>query len=124
MKLKFRLLYNNLDNGLFQAEMAKANIEKHGFENLEEIYKGEIEVAMTLNDTQVADRIFDLTNKEEDNPLSISEIQTRIQNSKCKHTSLSIGDVVAIQREGKKEEYYLCDDMGWYHFLTKEETKQ
>jgi len=109
MKVKYKLFYNNILHGLFNSEMAKSEIKKNGLKNLEEIYSGEIE---DENDLKICNNLFALTNGggNEDNPLM--KIQDKIRASKSHHTSMSVGDLIQIDRSGIFTQY-ICEDMGW-----------
>jgi len=65
---------------------------------------------LELNDDKdfVLDKIFSLFNHYSTNPMSREEAQQWIRNNNVSHTSMSIGDVVALD-----DEYYVCDTEGW-----------
>jgi len=54
------------------------------------------------------DKIFQLMNDYKTNPLSSEEMQKWIRENKVRHTSMSVGDVIAID-----DTFYVCANEGW-----------
>lgn len=68
-----------------------------------------------LDDIQVCNRMFTLLNvglPEMDNPFATPEMQEHISELPSRHTSMSVGDIIVINRH-KKTKAYLCMNMGW-----------
>jgi hypothetical protein len=110
LRVKYTLIYNNTEAGLFFSDAAKTELKKNGLKNLEEIYSTEIETMK--NDIELCDHLYQITNSGQPNPLTSPTIQEKIRKSKAHHTSMSVGDVIAIERDGRIK-HYVCDELGW-----------
>jgi len=54
------------------------------------------------------DAVFSDMNNYDLNPMSNKEMQTWIRHNKVSHTSMSVGDVIALD-----DTFYVCDEIGW-----------
>lgn len=131
MKLtKVKLLYAHSKTEpmiLFFEKFALENFEKNGRKGLEkydelitleanDFFKvSHTNRVISYDNTALAEKMFEVTNSPYvKNPLSTKEMQQKIRDSKCGHTSMSVGDLVEIiHDEDGKSNYQLCCNSGF-----------
>jgi len=111
-----KLYYAQITRGLFNETEAKLVFTDEKLDGFTRVLTKDFDYA-DMKDDQICEMMFMMTNGEGDNPLSTRDRQEFIRK-KGLHTSLSIGDIVLIERE-KSKKIYLCKSMGWEELVGK-----
>ena len=104
------LYYAVIGGGLFNETEANLEYEENGLDGFVRVLTKDYDYEK-LTDGQICEMMFMHTNDGKDNPLSNPQRQEFIKKNKL-HTSLSIGDIVQITRDGKQT-LYMCKGIGW-----------
>ena len=72
----------------------------------------EFDETQDTSDRHCCDQAFERFNHPDWNPLGTEKGQATLKERGLSHTSMSIGDIVAVQDKEDGVRFYLCDGMG------------
>lgn len=118
------ILCQNIERVHFDDDTAEEIIKEDGNSIKDWTLLATVNMVDTVgDDKRLADDIFHITNCGEDHPLvdllnfSVGQVWKDKNETKRGHTSLSVGDIVKIERADQNPTFWLCCSLGWSQVL-------